>query len=136
MAISSHLAFETGTDAFNERDFERFAEVLSDDVVFQAPGGVRGEGREVCVRFHRNLFEAFPDAHLDVHEVHVTDDTAVEEGTLTGTHDGVARTGRAVSLDYVRVTRHRDGKNFSMNLILDRLLMLEQLGLIPDAVGA
>jgi hypothetical protein len=42
---------------------------------------------------------------MDVHDVHVADDVAVEEGTLTGTHDGVARTGRSVRLGYVRVTR-------------------------------
>ena len=131
MATANQLAFDTGTDAFNARDFERFAESLADDVVFQAPGGVWGEGKDDCIRFHRNLFDAFPDARLDVHDVHVFDDVAVEEGTLTGTHDGVARTGHAVSLDYVRVTRHRDGKNISMSMMLDRLGMLEQLGLIP-----
>lgn len=131
MATANQLAFDTGTDAFNARDLERFAESLADDVVFQAPGGVWGEGKDDCIRFHRNLFEAFPDARLDVHDVHVSDDVAVEEGTLTGTHDGVARTGRAVSLDYVRVMRQRDGKNVSMSMMLDRLGMLEQLGLIP-----
>lgn len=132
MATANQLAFDTGTDAFNARDFERFADSLADDVVFQAPGGIWGEGKDDCIRFHRNLFEAFPDARLDVRDVHVSDDVAVEEGTLTGTHDGVAHTGRAVSLHYVRVMRHRDGKNVSVSMMLDRLEMLEQLGLIPN----
>jgi hypothetical protein len=72
---------------------------------------------------------------MDVHDVHVADDVAVEEGTLTGTHDGVARTGRSVRLGYVRVTRQRDGKSVSMSLMLDRLEMFEQLGLIPGDCG-
>jgi len=135
MATANQLAFDTGTDAFNARDFDRLAESLADDVVFQAPGGVWGEGKEDCIRFHRNLFDAFPDAYLDVHDVHLAEDVAVEEGTLTGTHDGVARTGRSVALGYVRVTRQRDGKNVSMSLMLDRLGMLEQLGLIPNEQG-
>ena len=135
MATANQLAFDTGTDAFNARDFDRLAESLADDVVFQAPGGVWGESKEDCIRFHRNLFDAFPDARLDVFDVHLADDVAVEEGTLTGTHDGVARTGRPVTLGYVRVTRQRDGKNVSISMMLDRLEMLEQLGLLPNEHG-
>ena len=47
-----------------------------------------------------------------------------------GTHDGVAATGRSVCLDYVRVVEVRDGKHVSLDLMFDRLLMLEQLGLV------
>jgi ketosteroid isomerase-like protein len=133
---TANLAFDTGTAAFNAGDFDAFAQSLADDVVFQAPGGVWGESKDACVRFHRNLYDAFPDAHLNVHDVHVADHVAVEEGTLMGTHEGVARTGRSVTLDYVRVTRQRDGKTISMSLMLDRLGMLEQLGLIADDSGA
>ena len=67
------------------------------------------------------------------------DDIAVEEGTFTGTHDGVLHTpsgelpptGRSVSLDYIHVLRYRDGMHVSFRLAFDRLLMLEQLGLVP-----
>jgi ketosteroid isomerase-like protein len=40
-------------------------------------------------------------------------------------------TGRSVRLDYIQVLRFRNGKHVSFNLMFDRLLMLEQLGLIP-----
>jgi ketosteroid isomerase-like protein len=72
-------------------------------------------------------------ARLATHDVHFVDDVSVEEGTFTGTHTGIARTGRAVALDYVLVLRSKDGKQVSMSLMLDRLLMLEQLGLTGDA---
>jgi predicted ester cyclase len=86
---------------------------------------------------------AFPDGHVEVHNVHFIDDVAVEEGTFSGTHGGVLRTpagdipptGRGVSLDYIQVLRFRDGKHVSFNLMFDRLLMLEQLGLIPAPVS-
>jgi ketosteroid isomerase-like protein len=76
---------------------------------------------------------------VEVHRLHVIDDVAVEEGTFTGTHGGVLRspmgdvppTGRSVRVDYIQVLRFRDGKHSSFNLMFDRLLMLEQLGLIP-----
>ena len=83
-------------------------------------------------------------AHVEVHEVHVLGDVAVEEGTFTGTHDGVLQsptgavpsTGRSVRLDYIQVLHFRDGRHVSFNLMFDRLLMLEQLGLVPAAAPA
>jgi ketosteroid isomerase-like protein len=44
-------------------------------------------------------------------------------------------TGRAVAVDYIQVLRFRDGKHTSFNLMFDRLLMLEQLGLVPALAG-
>ena len=137
--MSTREAFERGTDTFNAHDVNGFAEVLADDVVFEAPGGMRGEGKQACAEFFGSWFSAFPDAHVDVHTVHVIDDVAVEEGTFTGTHDGVLHTptgdvpptGRAVAVGYIQVLRFREGKHVSFHLMFDRLAMLEQLGLVP-----
>ena len=141
--MTTREAFERGTDTFNAHDLDGFAEVLADDVVFVAPGGMRGEGKAACVAFYGGWFGAFPDAHVEVHGLHIVGDVAVEEGTFTGTHDGVLHsptgdvppTGRAVSVDYIQVLRFRDGKHVSFNLMFDRLLMLEQLGLVPAPAG-
>ncbi len=139
MTMTTREAFERGTETFNAHDTEGFAQVLADDVVFEAPGGIRGEGKAACVGFYGSWFDAFPDAHVEVHGLHLLDDIAVEEGTFTGTQKGVLRsatgdippTGRSVRLDYIQVLRFRDGKHVSFNLMFDRLEMLEQLGLIP-----
>ena len=144
MTMTTREAFEKGTDTFNAHDIDGFAEVLADDVIFVAPGGMRGEGKPACAEFYGSWFAAFPDAHVEVHDLHILDDVAVEEGTFTGTQDGVLHsptgdippTGRAVSLDYIQVLRFRDGKHVSFNLMFDRLLMLEQLGLIPTPASA
>jgi steroid delta-isomerase-like uncharacterized protein len=132
-------AFERGTETFNAHDIDSFAEVLADDVAFKAPGGVDGQGKAACAAFFASWFGAFPDAHVDVHRLHIAGDVAVEEGVFTGTHNGVLHgpagdippTGRPVRLDYVQVLRFRDGKHVSFNLLFDRLSLLEQLGLIP-----
>ena len=137
--MTTREAFEKGTYAFNTHDIDGFAAVLADDVVFEAPGGLRGEGKAACTEFFSSWFVAFPDAHVEVHSVHIFDDVAVEEGTFTGTHNGVLRgpmgdvppTCRRVRLGYIQVLRFRDGKHASFHLMFDRLLMLEQLGLIP-----
>ena len=86
--MTTREAFERGTDTFNAHDIDGFTEVLADDVVVVAPGPVRGEGRAACAAFFGSWFGAFPDAHVEVHDVHILGDIAVEEGTFTGTHDG------------------------------------------------
>ena len=45
MTMTARDAFERGTETFNAHDLDGFAAVLADDVVFAAPGGMRGEGR-------------------------------------------------------------------------------------------
>jgi len=144
MAMTTREAFERGTDTFNNHDLDGFAEVLDDDVVFQAPGGIRGEGKQACVEFYGSWMNAFPDAHVDVHDVHFVDAVAVEEGTFSGTHRGalhgpagdIPPTGQTVSVDYIQVLRFRDGNHASFNLMFDQLAMLEQLGLIPEPAAA
>jgi ketosteroid isomerase-like protein len=144
MTMTTREAFERGTNTFNAHDIDGFAEVLADDVVFVAPGGMRGEGKPACVEFYGGWHSAFPDVHVEVHNVHFIDDIAVEEGTFSGTHSGVLHTptgdvpptGRAVTVEYIHVLRFRDGLHVSFNLIFDRLLMLEQLGLTPAAAAA
>jgi len=139
MTMTNREAFERGTDAFNAHDVDGFAEVIADDVVFAAPGGVGGQGKPACLEFWSGWLAAFPDGHVEVHDAHFMADVAVEEGTFSGTHDGILRTptgdvpptGRSVSVPYIHVLRFREGFHVSFNLIFDRLLLLEQLGLVP-----
>jgi ketosteroid isomerase-like protein len=139
MPLTTREAFEKGTRTFNAHDIRGFGEVVAEDVVFEAPGGARGKGKAPCLEFYGSWFQAFPDAHVEVHGLHIIDDVAVEEGTFSGTHRGVlhAPTGdvppthRSVRIPYIQVLRFRDGRHISFNLMFDRLLLLEQLGLIP-----
>jgi steroid delta-isomerase-like uncharacterized protein len=144
MTTTARQAFEIGTDAFNAHDLDAFASVLADDVIFQAPGGMRGQGKAACVQFYGSWMAAFPDAHVEVHGARFIDDIVVEEGTFSGTHDGVLHTptgdipptGRSVSVEYIQVIRFRDDKHLSFNMVFDRLQMLEQLGLVPAPAAA
>lgn len=138
MTMTAREAFERGTATFNAHDIYGFTKVLAEDVVFRAPGGIHGSGPQACAAFFGGWFTAFPDAHVDVQAVHFIGDVAVEEGTFTGTHQGILRgpmgdippTGREVKVDYIQVLRFRDGKHVLFNLSFDRLAMLEQLGLV------
>jgi ketosteroid isomerase-like protein len=144
MTMTAREAFEKGTATFNAHDLDGFKEVLADDVVFKAPGGMHGEGKAACAAFFGSWFAAFPNARVEVEAVHIVDDIAVEEGTFTGTQNGVLHgptgdippTGRSVEVNYVQVLRFRGGKHVSFNLMFDRLTMLEQLGLVPTSAVA
>jgi steroid delta-isomerase-like uncharacterized protein len=139
MTLTAREAFDKSTEAFNSHDIDGFADTLADDVVFRAPGGTAGEGKAACAQYFGGWLDAFPDAHVEIHDLHIAGDVAVEEGEFTGTQHGVLRssagdvpaTGRSVTADYVMVLRFRDGKFVSLNLRYDRLLLLEQLGVIP-----
>lgn len=139
MAMTVREAFEKHTEAFNSHDMDGFASTLGDDVVFRAPGGIAGQGKTACVQFFGGWLDAFPDARVQIHDLHITGDAAIEEGTFTGTHQGVLHTpdgevpatGRPVTVDYIQVLRYRDGKHISFNLMYDQLPLLEQLDLIP-----
>jgi steroid delta-isomerase-like uncharacterized protein len=136
--------FELGTEAFNAHDIDGFTALLTEDAVFHAPGGMTGSGRAACVAFYGSWLTAFPDAHVEINRLHIADDVAIEEGTFTGTHQGVLPspagdippTGRPVRLDYIQVIQVRDGKHATFSLMFDRLLMLEQLGLVPEPATA
>jgi len=144
MTMTPREAFEKGTDTFNSHDIDGFTQVLADDVVFKAPGGMRGEGKAACAAFFGSWFAAFPDAHVEVQAVYFVDDVAVEEGIFTGTQRGVLSgplgdippTGRRVEVGYIHVLRFRNGKHVSFNLMFDRLTMMEQLGLVPAPAAA
>ena len=137
--MTTREAFEKGTAAFNAHDMAGFAAVLADDVGFTAPGGIGGKGREACAAFFGGWIEAFPDARVDVTGLLVDGDVVFEQGTFSGTHEGVLHTpdgdvpptGRPVRVAYAQVLRFRDGAHVSFELMFDRLEMLEQLGLIP-----
>jgi len=139
MPMTPREAFEKGTATFNAHDIDGFTRVLADDVVFKAPGGIQGQGKEACAAFFGSWFAAFSDGRVEVQAIHFVDDLAIEEGTFIGTQDGVLHgpgqdippTGRSVEVDYIQVLHFCDGKHASFNLMFDRLKLLEQLGLAP-----
>jgi ketosteroid isomerase-like protein len=139
MAMTVREAFEKGTETFNAHDIDGFTGVLADDGYLRRARRDQRPGQGGLRPVFAGWFGAFPDAHVQVHALHIADDVAVEEGTFTGTHNGILHTpagdilptGRPVAADYIQVLRFREGRHVSFSLMYDRLLLLEQLGLIP-----
>src|SRR5690348_5789186 len=73
-------------EAFNAHDEEAIRAVNGENVVFEAPGDVRLEGREPTTQYAMEWLNAFPDARLIVHNEIVAGDWVVQEFTFEGTH--------------------------------------------------
>jgi ketosteroid isomerase-like protein len=129
--------FDKSTTAFNAHDIEGFADLIADDAEFRASGGMSGTGKQACAEFYSTWLSAFPDAHVNVRQLYLCGDVAIEEGTFAGTHEGVLPTpagdiqptGGRVTIDYMQSIRFRDGKQAAFDLIYDRQQLAEQLGL-------
>ena len=75
LAVAADLdAVERATETFNAHDLDGLAEVLADDVVCCAPGGVQETGKAACVDFHRRWLADFPDGRLEVRSRHTIDE--------------------------------------------------------------
>jgi len=130
-------------DAFKSMDEPGIRAVVSDDVEFVMPG-MTTRGVDAYIEMARVWWNAFPDMALSSSGVCVDGDTAVEEGVMAATHTGpmpaptgemIPPTGKRVEIAYTDCFTVRDGKVVSDRLYMDRMTMLEQLGLIP-APGA
>jgi steroid delta-isomerase-like uncharacterized protein len=133
-----HAIFET----FAAHDLDAFRTFLTDDVVLRdPPSGMVHEGPEALMAAVGATVQAFPDLEPEVTNIVVEGEQAVAEVMRTATHTGplptpdgpVPPTGRAVRMPECIVFRITDGKVASMTTYLDRLSILQQLGLIKDA---
>ena len=139
MTMTVREAFDKATAAFNAITSTNSPARCGRCSCSVHAGGIGGQGKEACAEFFGDGLPGFPDAHVEVRAVHITGDVAVEEGTFTGTHNGVLHTpagdipptGRHLTADYIEVHRFRDGKSTYSNLMYDQLEILEQLGLMP-----
>ena len=81
--------------------------------------------------------QAFPDVHITYSDVIEDGDRAAWRSTMTGTHlgdlPGIPATGKTVKLETIDMGTARDGRAVEHRSVMDRLVMLEQLGLFPPS---
>jgi ketosteroid isomerase-like protein len=136
-----HLAVDY-YEAINRRDFAFYDTVFTPDVTLAAPGGVQLQGTPAVAAFDQIWVTAFSDFAI-IGGFHVADDQRVMcYNRATGTHDGtlvmpdgseVAATGRRLDAPYFASFDVRDGRLSSQLIYFDRMLLAEQLGLLPLA---
>lgn len=119
---------------WNAHNVDRFAEFVSEDVVFHPP---RGPTKDFAAYrgMSADFIRAFPDLHFEV--VHVISQgdlaagTLVITGTNTGPFRGHAPTGKSVKVEGRPWARVRGGKVVEFWQLFDELGMMQQLGHLP-----
>jgi predicted ester cyclase len=111
----------------------------ADHLDLDAPPG-QAQGLEELRRIIKHFQAAFPDCTVAIDDLFVDGETLIALITFSGTHHGVffdiPPTGRAVRVGQIHVLRLRDGKFAVHRGKSDDLLMLRQIGVIPEMAPA
>ena len=119
----------------NEKNWETYDELNAADFVnLSAPPGVPTD-RAGGKMFLGAFLSAFPDCQFTIDDMIAEGDRVATKKTFSGTHtgdfNGIAPTGRHVSITFVDILRLRDGKIVEHWLSMDQLSFMQQLGVIP-----
>ncbi|MEX2157997.1 MAG: ester cyclase [Dehalococcoidia bacterium] len=128
-------------ECFNSRDWDRYRGMLHPEYSYTGGDGdqVKG-GPDVGLGVAQMFANAMSDAKIDVKKIYVAGDTALVEFIGSGTHDGdfqgIAPTGKKVTLPVCDVVDVRDGKIIAEREYMDMMHMMQQLGVVPAAATA
>jgi steroid delta-isomerase-like uncharacterized protein len=136
MADAAAIAAEM-VEKVNRRDIEGFRKMLHPDYTYQGAGGPVEKGVEAGVGVVEAFTTAFPDLKLTITNQYTDGDVSVVEFTATGTHQaelqGIAATGKSITVKVADVVTVRDGKVLGEREYYDQLGMMQQLGVIPES---
>ena len=123
-------------EVWNNGNLDVIDELMTEDHVDHDPGrAATPNGRDGMRAYVQMYRTAFPDAHIELHEVFAEGDFVGGPWTGTGTHlgdlMGIAPTGRSVEVAGIGMDRIIDGKIVESWGTYDTLGMLMQLGAIP-----
>ena len=120
-------------DAYNSNDLDVLDELLAPDWKTQAfPTSLMEQTVENAKTVHRGLLEAFPDLHIETHELIAEGDVVVQSYTVRGTHKGemagLPPTGNSIAVGGVSIFEVRDGRIVRHEAFSDLIDVLVQLG--------
>jgi steroid delta-isomerase-like uncharacterized protein len=116
------------------------AEIFAENFVDHDPGEQDSAGKEIGIEGAKAETEqfttGFPDIRVSPEQIIAEGDKVVGRFTMTGTHTGtflgIPPTGKSVNVTGIQVFRIADGKIAEAWLQIDRLGLLQQLGVVPS----
>jgi steroid delta-isomerase-like uncharacterized protein len=128
---------------FNERAWNRAAEIYAPDLVVIEPSG-KVEGIEQFKAHGKSFATGLPDSRMEVTSVIESGNCVVIEGVYTGTHTGplmtpqgeVPPTGRKLTLPLCDVFEVAAGRITRLRVYYDQMTFAAQLGLLPEPAAA
>ena len=125
--------FRGVVESLNDRDFDRFVELHTEDVVLH-DHDEEFHGVNAAVEHEQALYEAFPDMEYTIEDVLTENDRIAGQWRVTGTHErefeGIPPSDKMIDIPASGIFRVEDGKIAEVWLTYDRLGMLQQLDVI------
>ena len=126
-------------DVVNANDYSKVEELLAPDYRAHFPGAPEAIDRDG----HRGMVElfaaAFPDWEEQIQDVIAEGDRVVLRVTAGGTHEGefqgIAPTGKQVTITGMGIVRIEDGQIAESWWEFDAIGLMQQLGAIPAAAA-
>ncbi|HSJ19171.1 MAG TPA: nuclear transport factor 2 family protein [Nocardioidaceae bacterium] len=135
------------TEAILGNDLEALRDLYAPDAVGVGPDVGALHGIDAIIDYNRTMVEAFSEMSYDYEATFETEDRAIDQGTMVGTHTGPLRlpdgtsippTGKQLRVRAIDVVRVENGRIVRHDFYYDQLEMLSQLGLMeaPAATQA
>jgi len=125
--------------AVDKNDFPRLQELSSADYVLKAPGLSTPMGLQASFEVVKRHYTSFPDWRHTVEDLVAEGDRVavkvMQKGTQKAEYDGVAATGKEVTMPGAYMFRIANGKIQELWVIEDNLGLYQQLGLELKAKG-
>jgi predicted ester cyclase len=123
-------------NVLNRHDVDAYRQVLAPDAIERLPSRTL-HGADAISAYARELFTALPDAAFTLLALVGEGEEVMVRWRLAGTHsggplEGLEPTGRRVDLDGVDHHTVRDGRLVSTFVVVDRVQLARQLGLVPE----
>jgi steroid delta-isomerase-like uncharacterized protein len=148
MSTQEIVAFvRRGYDAYNAHQSDPHwldyatQDMAQDGEVIDIPSGMIFRGPDGLKQFLSSFSAAFPDSRVEITNLFATEEHAVVEFIVRGTHTGIlqspagaiAPTGRSFELRFCDVYQLRNRKIARHATYYDALGLMQQLGLIPGS---
>jgi len=132
------------TAAMVGQDFETMASCYAENAVAVTPDQGEIRGREAIIEYLRQQTDVFPDTGYESVQKHESDNVAIDEGYLTGTHtkplpmppgDAFPPTGKRIRVRACDVATVEGGVITRHHFYFDQLEFLGQLGIGPGGAS-
>lgn len=121
-------------EQINRHDVSALRQLWDDDTVERFPDRTCRGASEIAAYF-KETFAAVPDLELEVVSIVEQGDEVLARWRLTGTQNGpvqgIAPTGKAITLDGVDHFVLRDGRIVSNFVVFDQMQYSRQIGILP-----
>lgn len=143
MSVEDNLrVVDAVTKAVNDHDLDRFETFLLESVIQRDPFNVEPrKGRKALRAGLEPFFKAFPDLRQVNERQFGSGDWITVQGHLQGTHkapleapggETIPATNKSIRIPFALIGKVEAGKLAEVNVYLDQMGMMAQLGLVPQ----